>query len=186
MRKGTVFNTPSIVWRYPFGRFSKVVDVGGGTGYLVRSILHAYPSIKEGICFDTPEVIARADEDILLGERYQRIGGDFFDFIPSADLFILRQIMHDWDDERCMQVLENIGRSLNAGGKVLVVDAVLRPGHFDDFYQLLDLQMLVLADGGRERTIEEFKHILDRSGFELNRVVPTGTGFSMLEAVKKQ
>ncbi|MCJ7625558.1 MAG: hypothetical protein MUO76_18855 [Anaerolineaceae bacterium] len=186
MKQGAFANSPAIAWRYPFGRFNKVVDIGGGTGHLIRTILHAHPNVKEGVCFDMPEVIALAEEDNQLGNRYKTIGGDFFDEVPSADLFIMHQIIHDWDDERCMCILRNLHRSLSENGRVLIVEAVLRPGSLDDFYQLLDLQMLILSDGGRERTFEEFSDILDKSGFKLNRCIATGSAFSILEVIKNK
>ena len=120
-----------------------------------------------------------------VADRCQIVSGDFFASVPEGgDAYIMKHIIHDWDDERATEILRNCHRAMRSGGKVLIVDAVIPPGNAAHFGKLLDLEMLVLTPRGRERTKVEFQDLLKRSGFRLRRVVSTETHLSLVEGVR--
>jgi SAM-dependent methyltransferase len=171
---------------FDFSAVRKVVDVGGAHGVLLATILHTNPT-THGILFDLPHVIATAGESITkqgLSERCELRSGDFFKAVPEgADLHLLKQIIHDWDDERATQLLRNCHRSLAPGGTLLLVEMVIPPNNQPSPAQATDLNMLVML-GGRERTEEEYQSILSAGGFRLARVIPTHSPFSVIEAAR--
>src|SRR6266850_3036617 len=118
-----------------------------------------------------------------LADRCQTIGGSFFEGAPSADAYLMRHIIHDWDDEQSLTILRNIHRAAPAAAKLLIAEYVIRPGNDPDFAKLLDLTMLVIP-GGQERTADEYRRLFAAGGFELQRIVPTTAEVSILEAVK--
>jgi SAM-dependent methyltransferase len=171
---------------YDFSAARKVADVGGAHGILLTTILRANPTTR-GILFDLPHVIATAGEVIekqgLLG-RCELQSGDFFEAVPEgADLHLLKQIVHDWDDERATRLLQNCHRSLAPAGTLLLVEMVVPPDNRPSPAQAMDLNMLVLL-GGRERTEEEYQRLLKGGGFRLDRVIPTRSPFSVIEATR--
>lgn len=173
-----------VVGAYDFSSVSKVVDVGGGNGLLISKVLAANPSLK-GILYDLPQVVAGAD-DVLKGEgvadRCETVGGSFFEQVPEgADLYMMKHIIHDWDDERNKVILEHCRDAMADGGKVVVVDMVIPPGNDPFFGKLLDIEMLVVTEGGRERTEEEFRTLFESAGLTLDRVIPTDGFVCVLE-----
>src|SRR5262249_35756943 len=117
--------------------------------------------------------------------RCQILSGDFFMSVPEGgDAYIMKHILHDWDDERAIQILQNCHSAMRRGGKVLIVDPVIPPGNAAHFGKLLDLEMLALTPRGRERTQAEFPDLLQRSGFKLRRAIPTETHLSVVEGVR--
>ena len=187
MSSATAATNEEILALYDFSSFGTVVDVGGGHGGLITSLLKANPKLK-GILLDAPQVIEGARpkiEEAGLSNRCETVGGDFFKAVPAGgDAYVMKWIIHDWDDERAAQILRNCHRALRPGGKVLIVDAVIPPGNGAHFGKLLDLEMLVLTPRGRERTKAEFYDLLKRSGFRPRRVVPTKTHLSVVEGVR--
>lgn len=171
---------------YDLSGVNVVADVGGGNATNLIGVLQRYPRMK-GVLFDLPHVVERAGENLQhagLSDRCERVGGDFFAEIPvQADLYLMRHIIHDWDDERAGLILKNIHRAMPDGAKLLVVEYVLPPGDAPSFGKLLDLNMLLLP-GGVERTEEEFRRLYADAGFRLTRVVPTGGDLSVVEGVK--
>jgi hypothetical protein len=169
---------------FDFSAVRKAMDVGGAHGVLLASILRASPA-TQGILFDLPHVIATAGESITaqgLSERCELMSGDFFEAVPEgADLHLLKQIIHDWDDERATRLLRNCHRSLAPGGTLLLVEMVVPPDNQPSPAQAMDLNMLVIL-GGRERTEEEYQRLLSEAGFRLARVIPTHSPFSVIEA----
>jgi hypothetical protein len=163
------------------------VDVAGGHGLMLATILKANRRMR-GILFDLPHVTAGATALLRSGgvaDRCQIISGDFFASVPAGgDAYVMKHIIHDWDDERAAQILLSCHRAMRPGGKVLIVDAVIPPGNGAHFGKLLDLEMLVLTSRGRERTRAEFRELLRRSGFRLRRVVATETHLSVVEGVR--
>jgi hypothetical protein len=141
-----------------------------------------------GILFDLPHVTAGAATLLRSGgvaDRCQIVSGDFFTSVPEGgDAYIMKHILHDWDDERAIQILQNCYNAMQRGGKVLVVDSVIPPGNAAHFGKLLDLEMLALTPRGRERTQAEFRDLLQQSGFKLRRVIPTDTHLSVVEGVR--
>ncbi len=178
----------AIAHAYDFSGIDLLVDVGGGHGRLMAHLLARYPAMR-GIVYDMPHVIGGAAAHLAergLADRAEAVGGDFFDRVPSgADAYIMTAIIHDWDDERSEVILSNCRAAMKPGGRVLLGDFVLRPANEPDFGRLIDLEMLVMTSNGRERTEEEFRALLHRSGLRLNRIVPLPAGNSLIEAVRE-
>lgn len=175
--------TQPVVDAYDFTQFKTIVDVGGGNGSALMEILRAAPSAN-GIVFDMPSVIGRTSQTIRdagMSNRCRGEGGSFFELVPrGADCYVLRHIVHDWDDERSALILRNCRNAAAPGAKVLVVESVIPPGNQPHPGKWLDLIMLSVA-GGRERTAEEFQRLFAEAGLRLTRIVPTASPVSVLE-----
>jgi hypothetical protein len=169
---------------YDFGRFATVVDVGGAHGHLLATILRRHRQLR-GILYDQPQMVAGAGAGGWLAgleDRVQVTGGDFFTSVPAgADAYIMKYVIHDWDDDRCVRILGHCREAMAPGGRVLVAENVVLPGNRPDWAKLLDINMLVVP-GGKERTREEFRDLFARAGLRLRRVVPTASPISLLEA----
>jgi hypothetical protein len=170
---------------YDFSRFEQIVDVGGGQGALLHGILSAYPKLR-GVLADLPTVVA--DAKLLrtgsIAERCEIIGIDFFKQVPEgADAYVMKAILHDWDDESALKILKNCHLAIRDGGKLLVMDNVLKRANEPDpnLGRFVDLSMLILATG-RERTEAEFAALLRAAGFSLTRVIPTTGYMSIIES----
>ncbi len=161
-------------------------DIGGGNGTNMIGVLNKYPDMN-GILFDLPHVTARAEENLKrsgLSDRCRIVGGDFFGSIPGgADVYFMRHIIHDWDDDRSERILRNVAAAAAEGAKLLVVEHVLPKGNEPSFGKLLDINMLLLP-GGVERTADEFTRLYESAGFRLTRVVPFSGDLSVVEGVK--
>jgi len=175
----------AVVDAYDFTPFGTVIDVGAGYGPMLLKLLARYPHLR-GILFDQPHVAEAAKARIQaagLGGRCLAEGGDFFVSVPpGGDAYILSLLLHDWDEERSVTILKNIRRGMAPNGRLLVVELVLPEGEAPFFGKWLDLHMAVLL-GARERTANEFRQLFAASGFKLQRIVPTSTGMSIVEAV---
>ena len=170
---------------YDFSHFQHVVDVGGSQGALLAAVLRASGGTR-GTLFDRPDVIEHGAERVRsyeLGDRLKTEGGDFFVKVPEGDGYLLKSILHDWDDEHCDKILQTIHRSSKAGAKLLVFEMVLSDDPMATPIKLMDLNMLVMLNG-RERTAEEYGALLSKAGFRLERVIPTQGLFSILEATR--
>ncbi len=169
---------------YDFSSFRTVVDVGGGQGMLLTRILKANPSLK-GILFDFPPVASEASLAARtpdIENRLKIVGGDFFEKIPrGGDAYIIKRVLHDWDDEQSAKILGNCRRAMNSTGRVLVLEQVIPPGDVPSFGKFSDIEMLVMSSGGKERTREEFEHIFLSANLSLHRIVNLNS-FSILEA----
>ena len=178
------FEAAGVCAAYDFSGFGAVVDVGGGHGRLLTDILAAYPSLN-GILYDRPNVVdaARAElEASAWGSRCRIEGGDFFTGVPAGgDVYLLKHIIHDWDDERSAVILRNCREAMNDGGRVLVVEGVMPPGNEPSNSKLWDVVMLALTSGGCERTEEEYAELYAQAGLTLTRVVPTHAVVSIVE-----
>jgi hypothetical protein len=172
---------------YDFSVFDEIVDVGGGQGGLLTAILQGSPGLR-GVLFDQEAVVEGARGRVLalgLVDRVKIVAGNFFDRVPeSADAYLLKYIIHDWDDRRSLVILRNVERAMRKEGKLLLIEGVVPGGNDPSFSKLGDLHMLVMT-GGRERTAQEYRQLLDRAGFKLERIVPTESPVSVLEAVKR-
>ena len=175
----------AVVRAYDFSRFRTLVDVGGGHGTLLTTILHAHPQLH-GIVFDQPEVIEGARSHIAseaLTPRCDVVAGDFFQAVPrGGDAYMLKSIIHDWDDEQSVALLTNCRQAMTAAARLLVIETVVPPPGEAHYAKYQDLEMLVLL-GSQERTVEEYTALLRRAQFELVRVVPTQEPLSIVEAV---
>lgn len=175
--------TQPMIDHYDFSIFDKVVDVGGGNGDVLSSVLKQNQGIN-GVLFDIPEVVERAKVNISdngLGSRIETAGGDFFESVPEGDAYILRHIVHDWSDEDAVSILSNCRKAMKPGGKVLVVEAVIPPGNDPHPFKWLDITMLMI--GGKERTKEQFENIFLRAGLKLVRIIPATPAISIVEGI---
>ena len=176
-------NAP-VVAAYDFAPFGTVCDIAGGHGSLIATMLAATPSLR-GILFDSARVIAGAGatlEAAGVADRCTLASGDFFESVPEgADLYTMKFIIHDWDDERSRVILRNIRQVIPSGGKLLLFESVIPPGNALSFGKLIDIEMLTIP-GGRERTEREFAELFASGGFRLTRVLPTACPLSVVEA----
>ena len=165
---------------YDFSGLGSVVDVGGGQGALLEAVLTRHEHLT-GTVFDLPHVVAKEPKSSALESRWSAAAGSFFESLPTADAYLLKSILHDWPDDRCVEILRNCAAALNPDGVVLVVELVLdRPG-YEVVAAFSDLNMLVLP-GGRERTQAEYAALFDAAGLHLTRVIDTPTRMAILEA----
>jgi hypothetical protein len=173
-----------VVTTYDFSDAGMVVDVGGGHGSLLAAILQAHSHLQ-GVVFDLPEVVAGAtpvlDEAGVSG-RAKVVAGDFFTSVPSGgDVYVLANILHDWDDARAVHILANCRAALDAGGRVLLGEAVLPDGPEPSLAKLIDVEMLVMGTG-RQRSEQEYRDLFRAAGLELVGIGPSGPAFSVVEA----
>ncbi len=163
---------------YDFSDFETVCDIGGSRGILLKSILQSNPGLR-GILFDKPEVVEQHEVGDI-EEQVDICGGDFFESVPEADVLIMKHIIHDWEDEQAVQILQTCKENMDADTKLLLIERVL-----DDDNNIsalfFDLHMQVM-NGGRERTVGHFDDLLQQSGLRLNRVIPTDSPVNILEA----
>lgn len=178
--------TEPMVESYDFSTINTIADIGGGNGTVIAAVLNQYPHMQ-GILFDLPHVLERAKPNLNsagVAVRCQTFSGDFFESVPSgADAYLMRHIIHDWDDDKATTILRNCHKALNANGRVLIVESVIAPGNEPSFAKLLDLTMMVLP-GGKERTAEEYQRLLEASGFTFTRIFPTTSDVSIIEGRK--
>jgi len=183
----SVSQSATIAASYDFSSIQTLVDVAGGEGLLIASILKSNPTLK-GVLFDRPHVIERAKrfleaEGVL--ERCQLAAGNFFESVPEGgDAYILKYIIHDWDDERAIAILKQCHKVMPANGKILVAEQVIPPGNEPFMGKLLDLNMLAVLPGGRERTEAEYRALFEKAGFKLTRIVPTQDEMSIIEGIR--
>jgi hypothetical protein len=174
---------PAFVEAYDFSGVNRLVDVAGGHGLLLAGVLKANPHLQ-GVLFDLPFVIEGArgllDEEGL-SDRVELVSGNFFESVPAgADAYVMKHIVHDWDDESSIKILKNIRSAMSENGKVLIVEMVVPEGNEPHPSKALDITMLVM-EGGKERTKGEYGNLLEASGFRLTRVIPTKSPYSVIE-----
>lgn len=171
---------------YKFEGIKTIMDVGGGHGGFITSILERNPAMR-GTLFDSPKVVEGAQPQLEaagMADRCQVIGGNFFESVPEgADAITMKWIIHDWNDDQSIVIMRKCHRALPASGKLILVEAVVPPGDEMHFAKFIDLNMLVMT-GGKERTEEEFRQLYEASGFKLTRIVATESPFSVIEGVK--
>jgi hypothetical protein len=175
----------AIIDGYDFTGINKLVDVGGGHGMLLCSILEKYPQMS-GMLIDAPSVITGTKEAIDargLSQRCEAVAGDFFASVPAGgDAYIMKHIIHNWNEERASTILQCCRRQMPEEGRLLVVEMVIPEGNAPSFSKLMDLEMLVLLRS-YERTEAEYRELFNRSGFKLTRIVPTKSAYSVIEGV---
>ena len=181
----SAIETLGVVNAYDFAGVRTLVDVGGGQGWLLASILTANPGMR-GVLFELPHVLESARsllEREMVSDRCETVSGDFFAAVPKGgDAYIMKRVLHDWDDERSIRILRNCRQAMNPGGKILVVEVVVDSPNASTFATFLDLQMLVMT-GGRERTVKEFQVLYETAGFKLARIVATRAPVSVIEGI---
>jgi C-methyltransferase len=171
---------PLVLDVFDFGAHRRVADIGGGRGHFLHALARRHPQVSATLV-DLPEVIERATGDPIV-DGLQLVAADFFtDALPTADVYVLMEIIHDWDDADAVRILTNIRQSAPDDAKVVIIETVLDSDHLRDPAKTLDVVMLAIT-GGRERTPAEYATLFERSGFELARVIPTGGGVQVVEA----
>ena len=181
----TEMYAPAVASHPVFGRISRLADLGGGRGTMLAAILTRHPRLR-GVLLDAPGVLDQARpylESRGVLDRTELVPGDFFAGAPSGcDGYLLKQVLHDWDDERCLIILSACRRAAAPGAKLLIVESIVERNDGRGFGAKVDLHMLVACDGGRERGREEFRRLLAASGFELSGVHSTASPVWILEA----
>jgi hypothetical protein len=175
---------PAVADAYSFGEIESIVDVGGGHGLLLATILARNARMK-GTLYDVAHVVSGAKEGPLkpVMDRCTIASGDMFTSVPAgAGAYIMKHIIHDWPDEGCVNILKACRKGVNPGGKLLVVDNVIQPGNEFAPGKFLDLQMLIFP-GGCERTEKQFRDLFSAAGWNLSRVIPTAAIESIVEGV---
>jgi len=170
---------PALVDAYDFARFGVIADIGGGRGHLLAAVLERAP-LARGILFDLPHVVAEAAS--ARSPRLEIAPGDFFaDTPPPADLYLLMDLLHDWRDDDAAKILASVRRSAPPHARMLIIETLVPEVSGPHFGKTLDIIMLAVT-GGRERSRTEYAALLERSGLRLERVLPTGSEYSMVEA----
>ena len=179
----------AVVAAYDFSHLGTLVDVAGGTGSALCSILKATPDLR-GVVFDLPHVAQRAREFIAaqgLAERCEFAGGSFFEAVPpGAGAYFMKHILHDWGDAECAEILGACRKAMSGEARLLICERIVPPGNEPSSAKLIDLHMMMTNHGGKERTQEEYRDLLAAAGFTIARVVPTGTPWSVIEARKNR
>lgn len=172
---------PLVAASYDFTRFRKIIDVGGGHGLLLKTVLLTAPNAS-GVLYDLPGVVEGANG---LPANIERAGGDFFQSVPAGgDCYLLKHIIHDWSDDQCVQILRNIAGAMQPDGRVIVVDAVMPESTEPHPVKFMDVNMLAMTEGGCERTEQEFANLFQRGGLKLVKVHHTPSPVCLIEAVK--
>jgi hypothetical protein len=176
---------PAALDAYDFSGIRVLVDVAGGHGGVLTGVLERHPAMR-GILCDLDHVIAGARKRVAaigMPGRVECVTTDIFASVPEGgDAYLMKHIIHDWDDARAGLILRNIRKVLPQNGRVILLECVLAPGNAPDFGKILDLEMLLLP-GGRERTADEFRALFAANGYELTKIVPTKSPLSVIEAV---
>jgi hypothetical protein len=173
----------AVLESYDFGGLKTIMDVGGGNGSMVRTILGKYPQAR-GIVADLPYIAEQANDAIRaagMTERCRFEPTDFFQAVPKgADGHLLKFILHDWNDEECATILRNCRAAIAPGGRLMVLEVIVPETPGSDFSHMMDMNMLVMT-GGMERTAAEYEALFARGGFRLKRIVSSGSPFSVIE-----
>ena len=179
MRSSTLGVTEAVLEAFDFGRFGVIVDVAGGTGAFLSAILERYPGGR-GILLDQPHVVANAQ----VPEGVEVVAGSFFEAVPEGgDAYLLKSIVHDWEDEQSVAILRNCRRAMAPGGSVLVFERLLGPPNEAPEAKFSDLNMMV-APGGRERSLEQYGALFEAAGLRLVGETPTSSGRSVIEGAR--
>ena len=187
MSELTAMVEPAVLEAYDFSNCGTLVDVGGGRGSLIAAVLRKHKSLR-GVVYDAPHVVEAAKTHLAemgVADRATTAAGDFFHSVPAGgDTYMMKHIIHDWDDDLCRKILRNCHKVLKPGGKVLIIDQVLpgrnefSPGKFSDL-------LMMVMPGGAERTEKEFRALLESSGFKCARIIPTNSIVDVVEGVRE-
>jgi hypothetical protein len=178
----SAIDSEAILEAYDFSGIRRLADVGGGNGTLLAAILRCYPQM-EGVLYDLPEVVQGADLAGYEG-RVRVEPGSFFERVPhGCDAYLMKHIIHDWSDEHCKTILSLMRQQLPPEGRVLVCEMIVPLDSSPSPAKLLDIEMLVMTVGGKERTVEEFGNLFSSAGLRLGRVVPTKSPICVIEGL---
>jgi hypothetical protein len=186
MAGGSARSTAAVAASYDFSRVTKLVDIGGGVGTLVATLLKQYPQMR-GVLFERPHVIAGARrflETAGVAQRCELVGGSFFEGVPDGgDIYIMQNVIHAWGDEHAAAILKGCRRAMAANGRLLLSEMVIPPDNRPYFGTVFDLEMQVVTGSGRERTASEFSTLFEAAGFKLTRIIPTPSYSYLIEGV---
>jgi hypothetical protein len=178
---------PAVLKAYDFSGIGTLIDVAGGHGHVLTSVLREFPQMR-GVLFDLEHVIAGSGPLLAVSGVQSRVRaepGDFFKAVPAGgDAYIMKHIIHDWDDARATTILKNIAKAMGAKrGKVILFESVIAAGAAPDLGKFIDIEMLAWP-GGKERSADEFRALFAGAGFGLTKIVPTNSPLSVVEAVR--
>lgn len=186
MSNASKMQASAIIDAYSFKPYSQIVDLGGGQGYFLSAILRHSPA-SNGILFDLPGALVHAETvtgSPSLNGRMKAIPGDFFSEVPGGgDLYILKSVIHDWDDEDALKILANIHRAMDPAARLLIIESMIGKANRPSFGKMTDILMMAAA-GGMERTRIQFEHLLRKAGFRIRKYYPTLTPHTIIEAEK--
>ncbi|OBJ85103.1 hydroxyneurosporene methyltransferase [Mycobacterium sp. 1245852.3] len=175
--------TGPVIDAYDFTPYRTIVDVAGGHGRLLAAILASSPT-TQGVLYDLPHVIAGATpllQEKRVAERVRLVGGSFFDEIPTGgDAYILKHIIHDWNDDAALEILRNVRTAAATGARLLLIERIIPEDDGESRCKWVDMEMLLIS--GRERTVSEYRRLLDGAGFQMIRVVETASSLNVIEA----
>jgi hypothetical protein len=178
-------DAPAVAAAYDFTPFTKIADIGGATGHMLTTVLASHPG-PCGIVFDLAENQAGAEELIKsrnMSDRVAFTAGSFFESVPpGCELYMMSHVLHDWSEAQCLSILGNCRKAMPATGRLLIVEMVLPEGNSFHPGKMLDISMLTLTPG-QERSEAEYRALLAKAGFKLNRVIPTTAAVSIVEAL---
>lgn len=182
----TELQAPAVAAGYPFGELGSVCDVGGGHGTLLAEVLRRYPRLR-GVLFDAPQVVAAA-EGLLAARgvagRVERVGGDLLEAVPAGcDAYLLKDVLHDWDDATAVRVLRACRRAARPGGRVLVVEMLLDGPRAASMSAMVDLEMMVVTEGGRQRSVSDHQRLMVRAGLRPGRAVALLGPLGLVEGI---
>lgn len=181
----TAGSADSVVAAVDWSGAGCVVDLGGGRGVLLSAVLRSQAGLN-GVLFDQPAVVEGAGaflREFVRAGRCQIVAGDIFASVPrGGDTYILKEVIHDWDDARCVEILRKCRSAMPDTGRLLIVERVIGPPNAPSEGKIIDIVMLVMA-GGKERTLDEYRELLERAGLRLRDTHPTASGLDVLEAV---
>jgi hypothetical protein len=173
----------SAILSYDFSKFQSVYDIGGGYGQFMQALLNAHPHLS-GTLFELPEIVEKIKQSPQSNDKFKLQSGDFFASVPEGgDAYLLKSVLHDWDDEKAEQLLKNCHQAMGSNSRLLIVEVVLQPKDKSIYANCMDVLMLTIT-GGKERDLSSFKKMLTNAGFVLENIYPTTTEFSILEARK--
>jgi hypothetical protein len=177
----------NVIPEYDFSSMNTIVDVGGGNGALLMAVLNTAPNSK-GIVFDEEYVVEKTNLELAkkgFDGRCSTVGGSFFDFVPKdADGYLMKMVLHDWNDEQCLQILHNCCQAMKPGSKLLVIESVIPEEDSPHPGKYMDINMMAMT-GGMERTEKEFANLFEKTGLKLSQVIHTHSPlFSIIEAIK--
>lgn len=173
----------SCIKSYDFSKFHSVYDIGGGTGHFLTALLKTYPNMH-GTLFELPEVLSDAKTSIVGLERCSLISGDFFQKVPEGgDAYLLKSVLHDWTDKAAVKILQKCQEAMKDEARLLIVEPFITSANQKDPAKAMDVYLMVTT-GGRERTLQDFKNLLEQAGFSIVSTSPTDTEYYIIEACK--
>jgi hypothetical protein len=182
----TLLSAPAIARVYPFSEVQSLCDVAGGRGTLIAEVLKQHRHLK-GALFDEPYVLDQATsflKEQKVAGRVERRAGSFFEEVPRGyDAYLMKDILHDWDDDRCIQILKNIRQATPRGGRLLIAETVVEKNSTEKPGPFIDVHMMTVCCDGKQRNMDEFRTLFEKSGFRMSRVFPTECSISVVEGI---